>query len=886
MIMFTFVRPQQVGCVAMHPWSRKMFFPLVGALAFVCAAQAADPPMPEQTPFAKCRYISFQPTNPGVPTALRVTLSVLPAPFEDYEGMQLWVSSPFEVVDRPNPPTTIQVARLGCEPVYLDWSQVGLLNVGDRHIVPGATFSIDAIAEGCDLSDPSCYSTALSVNTAIWGDVTAGWDGSVWTAPDGSIDITSDAIAVLDKFKNTPTAIPLVCADLQGDVPSGTVEIADVAMTVDAFRGLSYPFQTGFEPCQECPGSCLDNDLSTVDTCVQGICQHNRTPEDARRLLLEVGPIEGFTTGWHEAPSVLPTPNGVVLLFRQAAPPDATVQWNGAVEVFRDDTLSIAECPLQQFGLQSVETLVTLPDGNQAANKCVLNVVDISPDSLIMGSVTATAEPISVDETSSNEVTMEYYFGTESIAALRQLPDGSYLTSVERTVNLNVEVNPRELVSLVEWRIDGRPIALGSTLVQNFARPGRHAISTGPPDYASQLGIETYSVMITSHESGVDIVPEGEAITFTAVTDPPGYEDDITWLSSTKYGTGTPVLGYGPTFTAEFYDTFGPHPDGGDWQWLGVNADNATFNQDQKCDIPMLDPLQAPDDFYEVVCEEELGEVVLLGPFESFSMTSPITPSDPYVPCVDFTAELLESGDLLLDVQVKGVFIVRGFPLGGGEPEFLSVEVGVACEGGKKKADKDGVPKEVEFQEADLIIVETPAGGDNGFAGDGANAVDGEVRASSVQKAVDAICDRFKKGDDGVVGTADDEMPISVIIIGHGNAGDQSIGAGQNKGTDEEDKEFIGACPDGEGNTQYTGKGAAFATGIKGKVSELCLFGCSVGKGSKGGDFLQKLANDISTDDVKAKVGAHRRNTRFLKKKPHVNGDENCKTDKTEKTGE
>ena len=43
-----------------------------------------------------------------------------------------------------------------------------------------------------------------------------------------------------------------------------------------------------------------------------------------------------------------------------------------------------------------------------------------------------------------------------------------------------------------------------------------------------------------------------------------------------------PILGSGPTFTTQFDNTWGPHVDGGFFQWLGVKGDNATAGQDQK----------------------------------------------------------------------------------------------------------------------------------------------------------------------------------------------------------------------------------------------------------------------------------------------------------------
>ena len=115
-----------------------------------------------------------------------------------------------------------------------------------------------------------------------------------------------------------------------------------------------------------------------------------------------------------------------------------------------------------------------------------------------------------------------------------------------------------------------------------FRSVGEHTVSVGPTNRTIGVVIDTYSVTIASHKSREDIVPEGESVMFKAFTDPPGFEEDIRWLSSTKYGTAAPVLGFGPTFTCQFDDTWGVDPAIGDFQWLGVRADNATFNQDEK----------------------------------------------------------------------------------------------------------------------------------------------------------------------------------------------------------------------------------------------------------------------------------------------------------------
>ena len=73
-----------------------------------------------------------------------------------------------------------------------------------------------------------------------------------------------------------------------------------------------------------------------------------------------------------------------------------------------------------------------------------------------------------------------------------------------------------------------------------------------------------------------------ETVTLTARTIPAGFEEEITWLASTKYGRCEPIMGQGPTFTVRFDETWGGSADGVPFQWLGVRADHAAFNQDRK----------------------------------------------------------------------------------------------------------------------------------------------------------------------------------------------------------------------------------------------------------------------------------------------------------------
>lgn len=300
-----------------------------------------------------------------------------------------------------------------------------------------------------------------------------------------------------------------------------------------------------------------------------------------------IGPIDGLTTSWYMAPPVTSIPLGTVAYFYQACPPESVVMWAGADEVDRDAQGSTAMSLLLQPGAHIVSVWVVPAHLGAAeiASQCRLNVQDISVDQITVSPIEVWVDPIEIDEglppDELNEVTMEYFFGL-SIAALRDLGNGQYLTSVDRLLHMAVEVDPPGFAPLMEWRLDGYARDIGSSTTVWSTETGNLMVDVGPLLNPEQIEIETYSVTITSHTSGEDIIEEGELVVFIAETDPPGYEDEITWLSSTMYGTAEPILGEGPIFIAEFNDTWDFDENGDPFQWLGVKADNTAFNQDEK----------------------------------------------------------------------------------------------------------------------------------------------------------------------------------------------------------------------------------------------------------------------------------------------------------------
>ena len=109
-------------------------------------------------------------------------------------------------------------------------------------------YSVQAIDCAADPGSEEAYSTALTVTTSPWGDICHSFDGSHWTAPNGTVDVTLDVTACLDKFKNAPGAPIKARADVEPNVPDWQINISDVSILLDAFRAEPYPF-TG-------PGSC------------------------------------------------------------------------------------------------------------------------------------------------------------------------------------------------------------------------------------------------------------------------------------------------------------------------------------------------------------------------------------------------------------------------------------------------------------------------------------------------------------------------------------------------------------------------------------------------------------------------------------------------------
>ncbi|UCC29921.1 MAG: hypothetical protein JSU86_17180 [Phycisphaerales bacterium] len=237
--------------------------PLVGFIPakITIGGSLVDPLVP------KNRYLSFAPGAPGTETALRVTFKDLPAPYDTWNGTSMWAAPPVEYCEnsgQATPPAqgcgpapghwpTYWASTLQCDPHYRYWSTLGVVHMFHEGIIPGATYEIQSIETGHDISVEDNFSAPVEIRTSIWGDVVRDCATYPCSPPDGSVDVPTDITALVDKYRNVWGAVMQTRADLVhfsgAPGPDQRTFIIDVTHALDAFRGFAYPFSPGLPPC-------------------------------------------------------------------------------------------------------------------------------------------------------------------------------------------------------------------------------------------------------------------------------------------------------------------------------------------------------------------------------------------------------------------------------------------------------------------------------------------------------------------------------------------------------------------------------------------------------------------------------------------------------------
>jgi hypothetical protein len=199
--------------------------------------------------------------------ALEVKLHELPAPFDLFDGASMWVGEPTEYCENagqanpgfgecgPAPGLSDEsffAASLQCEPYFSEWSEAGTIHVFHELIVPSGSYEVRVMQETCDPTVAWHMSDGMNVLTSRWGDTVSDCATTPCGPPDGSVNVTTDVTAILDKFKNLPGAPRKARCDLEPVEPDQLINITDVTYALDAFLGLDYPFTPGSTP-PPCP---------------------------------------------------------------------------------------------------------------------------------------------------------------------------------------------------------------------------------------------------------------------------------------------------------------------------------------------------------------------------------------------------------------------------------------------------------------------------------------------------------------------------------------------------------------------------------------------------------------------------------------------------------
>jgi len=223
-------------------------------------------------PYPCCSGVDSGDCDSAGETAIRIVFNsmhiVVPpytgAPtisFNSFAGQYVYVGPPATYTENGDPGgVPFKASFTQCAPHFQNWNTVGLLHVTGPQIVPSSSYDVEHLAATC-LSSPGagpCAPGGASVSegttllTTRWGDV-----ASLYNPPDPSIqpDI-SDVSNLVDKFRNTPTALIKarglqagIAGNAWGQMDASVLSVpfgfGHISACVDAYRGAAYPFRPG-----------------------------------------------------------------------------------------------------------------------------------------------------------------------------------------------------------------------------------------------------------------------------------------------------------------------------------------------------------------------------------------------------------------------------------------------------------------------------------------------------------------------------------------------------------------------------------------------------------------------------------------------------------------
>lgn len=209
---------------------------------------------PDPSGIEKNRYLTVSPPDTSEPMAIRVTfntihvpnppneLFALPLDFSALNGRSMWVGPPQEFVEVVFPKSMSNAAELQCEPHYMDWSGIDVINIFGPEVVPSSEYILEAVFEGCSPENEGNYSPPLIVRTSRWGDIAEPFQGPS-PEPLSQPDIF-DLSAAIVTLKEPAAGLTRSRVQLQPGLlnPNKPVSVIEIGHVANAAWGTAYPF--------------------------------------------------------------------------------------------------------------------------------------------------------------------------------------------------------------------------------------------------------------------------------------------------------------------------------------------------------------------------------------------------------------------------------------------------------------------------------------------------------------------------------------------------------------------------------------------------------------------------------------------------------------------
>jgi len=170
------------------------------------------------------RYLTVTP-QASMGTTMRFTITPVCA-----GAVTRWVSA-------PDPSTGVALLVDATDAAALTAGDWGIsFQVTGFDIIPQTAYEVRA---ECGRTGEPFFTSAVTAMTQRWGDTVGTYSDGVFTPPNGLVSF-QDITAVVDGFRNRPTAPPMPVLDLFGCSPDQRINFLDIAGSVDGFRGLTY----------------------------------------------------------------------------------------------------------------------------------------------------------------------------------------------------------------------------------------------------------------------------------------------------------------------------------------------------------------------------------------------------------------------------------------------------------------------------------------------------------------------------------------------------------------------------------------------------------------------------------------------------------------------